>query len=169
MGPVSRVVVERTVRSPFSLALEDAAAFFRQATGEGAEVGLPLRDLVPTLGGRLHQPVRIEFERRLDEAEAGRAHDAFAVRWTAGTRFFPDFRGELRLRIISVDETLLTLQGEYLPPLGLLGTIFDALIGRRIAAATMRDLLDRLGGAIEAHAAALRASTAAPAGSGTTA
>jgi hypothetical protein len=166
---VSRIVVERVVRCPFSVAHEYAAGFFRQAADQGAEVGVPLRDLVPTLGGRLREPVQIEVERRPDEAEPGRGHDAFVVGWTAGTRFFPDFHGALRLRIVSVDETLLSLEGEYRPPFGAPGAAFDTLIGRRIARATMRDLLDRLAGAIEEHEVSLRASTPQPEVSGTTA
>jgi hypothetical protein len=166
--PLSRVSAKRVARCPFSVGFEYAAAFFREATDRGAEVGVPLRALVPTLGGRLHQPVQIVAMQRPDEAEPGRAHDAFEVCWTAGTRFFPDFRGTLRLRIASVDETLLTLDGEYRAPFGAFGTVFDALIGRRIAKATMRDLLDRLARAMEERQASLRGSAPASA-SGTTA
>jgi hypothetical protein len=166
--PLSRVTAQRVARCPFSVAFEYAAGFFREAADRGAAVGVPLRALVPTLGGHLHAPVRIETMRRPDDAEPGRAHDAFEVSWTAGTHFFPDFRGTLRLRIASVDETLLTLDGEYRPPLGALGRVFDALIGRRIARATMRDLLDRLAVAMETRQASLRAGTPSGA-SGTTA
>jgi hypothetical protein len=166
--PLSRVTAQRVARCPFSVALEYAARFFRAAADRGADVGVPLRALVPTLGGRLHKPVLIEAMQRPDDAEAGRAHDAFEVCWTAGTRFFPDFRGTLRLRIASVDETLLTLDGEYRAPFGALGAVFDALIGRRIARATMRDLLDRLASEMEERQASLRGA-APPGASGTTA
>jgi hypothetical protein len=166
--PLSRVTAQRVARCPFSVAFEYAAGFFREAAERGADVGLPLRALVPTLGGRLHKPVQIEAMRRPDDAEPGRAHDAFEACWTAGTRFFPDFRGTLRLRIASVDETLLTLEGEYRAPFGALGAAFDALIGRRIARATMCDLLDRLTGEMERRQASLRGG-APSAASGTTA
>jgi hypothetical protein len=152
---ISRVVVERVVRAPFAAALDYAEGFFRQAA-EGTAVGVPLRFLVPTLGGRLQQPVQIQYARRPDQAEPGRAHDAFEVCWTAGSPFFPDFRGTLRLRIASVDETRLSLEGEYRPPLGLLGAVFDALAGRWIARATLSDFLDRLAGAMERGEAAFR-------------
>jgi uncharacterized membrane protein len=100
--------------------------------------------------------------RRIDEDEPGRAHDALEIDWTAGTRFFPDFRGALRLRIASVEETRLTLEGWYRPPFGPFGAVFDVLVGRRIARATMRDLLRRLGDAMEKREAEFRA--ADPAG-----
>ena len=155
MRTVSKVVVERVVRAPISAALDYAEGFFRQAA-EGTEVGVPLRFLVPTLGGRLSQPVRIAYARRPDQGEPGRAHDALEVCWTAGSRFFPDFRGTLLLRIASVDETRLILEGEYCPPLGALGAVFDALAGRWIARATLGDLLERLAGAMERREASFR-------------
>lgn len=156
MNAVSRVVVERVVRCPFSVAHEYVEDFFADISARGAEVRVRLRDLVPSVGGRLKRPVQIDLGRRADEAEAGRAHDAFEVCWTAGTRFFPDFRGTLRLRIASIEETRLTLEGEYHPPLGPAGAVFDAVLGRRIARATMGDLLRRLARAMERRETAFR-------------
>ncbi|MDB5073528.1 MAG: hypothetical protein JWM87_4639 [Candidatus Eremiobacteraeota bacterium] len=169
MSSLSRVVAERVARCPFSVAHEYAEDFFRQAAARGAEVGVRLRDVVPTLGGRLRQPVQLVSGRRPDEAESGRAHDELEICWTAGTRFFPDFRGTLRLRIASVDETRLTLEGTYHPPFGAAGLVFDRLIGRRIARATMRDLLERLAGAMERREEAYRGPASADDGSGSTA
>jgi uncharacterized membrane protein len=83
------------------------------------------------------------------------------IHWTAGTRFFPDFHGALRLRIASVEETRLSLEGTYQPPFGAFGAVFDLVIGRRIARATMRDLLQRLGDAMEHREAKFRASDSA--------
>jgi hypothetical protein len=154
---VSRVVVERVVRCPFSVAHEYVEDFFRACPPEGAEVHVPLRDLVAALRGRLRRRVRIVFERRPDEEEGGRGHDALEVRWKAGTRFFPDFHGLIRLRIVSVELTSLALEGTYQPPFGPAGGVFDVLLGRRIARATMRDLLDRIADAMEQREAAFRA------------
>jgi hypothetical protein len=165
----SVVVAERVARCPFSVAHEYAEDFFLQAAVRGAEVGVRLRDVVPTVGGRLRQPVRLISARRPDEAESGRAHDQLEISWTAGTRFFPDFRGTLQLRIASVEETRLTLEGTYRPPFGAAGRVFDALLGRRIARATMRDLLERLADAMERREAAYRGTTAADGASGSTA
>jgi len=73
------------------------------------------------------------------------------VEWRAGTRLFPDFHGTLRLRIASIETTLLTFEGAYRPPFGPPGLLFDAVIGRHIAEATMRDLIKRIGDALEAQ------------------
>jgi hypothetical protein len=152
----SRVAVERVVRCPFSVAHDYAEDFFADAA-QGVELHVPLRDLAPTRGGHLRRPVRLIAERIPDEHERGRAHDALEIDWTAGTRFFPDFRGHLRLRIDSVETTRLTLEGTYEPPFGRFGLAFDLVIGRRIARATMRDLLARLGDAMERREAEFRA------------
>ena len=110
MAALSEVVVERIVRCPFSIAHDYAEDFFAEVAAQGAEVRVPLRDLVV-----LRRPVRMRFQRRPDSAEVGRPHDALAVQWTAGTHLLPDFHGTLRLRIASVDETRLTLEGT-VPP-----------------------------------------------------
>jgi len=146
---VSRASVERTVRCPFSVAHEYAAEFFREAESSGIEVRVPLRDFFLGLRGQVRRPVKLVFARHPDETEEGRLHDALLVEWTAGTRSLPDFHGTVRLRIATVDTTGITLEGAWRPPFGPLGRAFNLVVGRRIATATMRDLLDRLVTALE--------------------
>jgi hypothetical protein len=146
---VFRASVERTVRCPFSVAHEYAAQFFREAESSGIEVQVPLRDFFVGLRGRVRRPVKLVFAHHPDETEGGRAHDALQVDWTAGTRLLPEFHGTIRLRIATVDETRLTLEGTWRLPLGPLGWAFNAVLGQRIATSTMRDLLDRLAEALE--------------------
>lgn len=155
MSAAALVVVERVVRCPFSVAHDYAEDFFADAA-RGVELHVPIRDFA-----RLRRPVRLLAQRRPDEHEPGRAHDALEIAWTAGTQLFPDFHGTLRLRIASVEETLLTLEGTYVPPFGGFGLVFDRLIGRRIALATMGDLLRRLSDAMERREAEFRADTPA--------
>ena len=162
MSLLARVIVERVVQCPFSVAHDYAEDFFAHAS-RGVELYVPVRDF-----GRLRRPVRLIAERRPDEDEPGRVHDQLDIDWSAGTHFFPDFRGTLRLRIESVETTRLSLEGCYEPPFGPLGLVFDAVAGRRIARATMSELLQRLGNAMEAREAEFRAG-AAPGASGITA
>ena len=159
MAVVSRIEVERVVRCPFSVAHDYAADFLRDAERE-VDVRFPLRDLAGILRGTMRKPVKLVFALHPDETDDGRVHDAMLVEWRAGTRLLPDFHGTLRLRIASVETTLLTLEGAYRPPFGPAGRIFDAAAGRRIALATMRDLLDRIGDALERREAEYRASSA---------
>ena len=163
---VSRIVVERIVRCPFSVAHDYAEDFFTHAA-RGVELNVPLRDLTVTRAGRLRQRVRLVAERVRDEHDPGRAHDALEIDWRAGTRFFPDFHGMMRLRIDTVETTRLCLEGTYQPPFGPFGLVFDVVAGRRIARATLRDLLERLGDAMERREAEFRARLA-PGSSGIT-
>jgi hypothetical protein len=146
---VFRASVERTVRCPFSVAHEYAAEFFREAETSGIEVHVPLRDFFVGLPGRARRPVTLVFAHHPDETEAGRAHDALMVHWTAGTRLLPDFHGTLRLRIATVEQTSITLEGAWRLPFGPLGWAFNLVLGHRIATSTMKDLLKRVAEALE--------------------
>ncbi len=162
---ITRVLVERVVRCPFSVAHDYAEEFLRDAERE-VEVRVPLRDFVHSLPGQAHEPVKLVFALHPDDTETGRGHDAMMIEWRAGTRLFPDFHGTLRLRIASVETTRLTFEGAYRPPFGAPGVVFDAVIGHRIAEATMRDLIKRIGDALEARELAfetqMRRDAAAP-------
>jgi hypothetical protein len=152
---VSRVEVERVARCPFSVALDYVEHFFSEAR-DGIDVRVPLRDFVYALPGNVWKPVQLVFALHPDDTDTGRVHDAMLVEWRAGTRLLPDFHGTLRLRIASVETTRLTLEGAYRPPFGVAGELFDVLLGRRIARAMMRDLLRRIGDALETREAAFR-------------
>jgi hypothetical protein len=153
---ITRIAIERVARVPFSVAHEYAEEFFREAE-RYVDLRVPLRDLFWLLRGKLHRPVRMVFALHPDEAEDGRQHDAMLVEWQAGTRLFPKFHGTLRLRIASVETTRLVLDGAYHPSLGRFGAVFDRILGRRIAYATMTDLLDRLVVRMEQREAEFRA------------
>jgi hypothetical protein len=162
---ISRIVVEREARCPFSVAHQYAEDFLRDAERE-VTVKVPLRDFIAGLPGAARAPVKMVFALHPDEADSGRLHDALMVEWHAGTRIFPLFHGTLRLRIASVDTTLLTFEGSYRPPLGRPGSVFDRLIGRRIARATMKELLDRIAAALERREAEYEATFASAPASG---
>jgi hypothetical protein len=66
----------------------------------------------------------------------------------------PEFRGTLRVRIVSVDAIMLLIDGAYEPPGGLLGRAFDAIAGQRIARATARDFVTRIARDLERREAA---------------
>lgn len=165
MPVISRVSVERLVQVPFSVAHDYAEDFFRDAERD-VEVRVPLRDLFWAVRGQFRRPVRLVFALHPDETDDGRVHDAMLIEWTAGTRLFPDFHGTLRLRIDSVESTLLTLEGSYRAPFGAPGLLFDRLIGRRIARSTMRELLERLALAMEQREVDYRAGEASEPASG---
>jgi hypothetical protein len=80
---------------------------------------------------------------RSDSREPGRSHDEIALRWSARNPLLPDFHGTVSFRIAG-GRTRMILEGEYVAPGGRLGALFDAVVGRHIARATLRDLARRL-------------------------
>ncbi|HEX3468577.1 MAG TPA: hypothetical protein VHT05_10905 [Candidatus Elarobacter sp.] len=157
MAVVSRVVVERVVKCPFGVAHDYAQEYLEGAERE-ITVRVPLRDFFRSLPGQSHKPVKLVWALHPDETETGRGHDAMLVEWHAGTRLFPNFHGTLRLRIDTVDTTRLTFEGAYRAPMGRLGRVFDAVLGKAIARATMLQLLHRIGDALERREAEFTAS-----------
>jgi hypothetical protein len=66
-----------------------------------------------------------------------------AFAWRPGWRGFPSFGATLTVRPAGKD-TDLVLEGSYEPPGGVVGHLFDHLVGQRLAARTIDALLDQL-------------------------
>ena len=155
----SHVSARRQVACPFSIAASSAAAFLRRF-----EVG-PLAGVVevqiPLLGHGRHAVLKNHVRLRLavheDPTDTVRHHEALRISWWSESRWLPNLSGTLRFRVASCAETLLLFDGTYGPPLGVAGTIFDKLIGNRIATATVNELLARLCVAVESEERAFRA------------
>jgi hypothetical protein len=94
----------------------------------------------------------------------------YSVTWP-GRGPFPGFAGALAVeRLNNGDRVGLVLSGNYEPPFGRFGELFDMVIGHRIAHATARDLLNDIAAYIEAQPLQLTAPGALrPAGTGPTA
>ena len=80
-------------------------------------------------------------------------HDCagLAVRWEvtgAGGGLFPALDADITVTPAGVQASVLTLAGSYRPPLGTLGTVIDAVILHRVAAATIRAFLNQVADAI---------------------
>jgi len=72
------------------------------------------------------------------------------VGWTPiGNAALPTFRGSLRITSETAKSSVVVLAGDYEPPVGALGKVFDAVVGRRIAEATADDLLKTIAERIE--------------------
>jgi len=73
-----------------------------------------------------------------------------SVGWTpVGNATLPTFRGSLRITAEKAKSSVVVLDGQYEPPLGALGKLFDAAVGRRIAEATADELLKTIAERIE--------------------
>lgn len=150
MATPGTVHAERIADCPFSIAQEYAEEHLRDAEGGGHDADL--------YAGPFRRRVTFSFGTRSDSTEPGRAHDEIMLTWRGGTRWLPDFKGTLRMRIASPN-TLLLLDGHYIPPGGSLGALFDFLIGNRIATNTADTLLGAIAQALTDREAAWRAKT----------
>lgn len=65
-----------------------------------------------------------------------------ALSWDPEDQTVPRFTGTLTSSGEEPGKTTLTLAGSYKPPLGVAGRAFDLVVGRKIASATIRSLLE---------------------------
>lgn len=143
---MSAISAKELVHAPLASADRMLNAFFAAHPGpEGAaRIILHARDLqrpaVVTLRSA-HRP--------------GDMTPRYAVHWEPeGGGPYPVFEGFLGVGASDdYDEFFLTLEGEYEPPLGLAGKMFDVVLGNRIAGETARALLADVTREIEARVA----------------
>jgi hypothetical protein len=164
-GTVEDVSTARTVSAevlatcPFSIAQEYATHYFQRAEAghDEAEIRVPIRFLPMVLRRR----VELRFGIHSDGTDAGRMHDEIRVRWSSGTRLLPAFHGIVRLRISGL-ETRVLVEGSYHAPFGVVGRVFDNLVGAYIARASVSDLAHRIAVYLEEREADWRAGLANP-------
>lgn len=124
--------------------------FFASLQGRDGNARIRLR--VPTDGVArqvsIDREVRVEAHRTRGEASLD---DLVLITWKPeGTGVFPTFEGVLIVRASAEgNASSIELDGNYTPPFGAAGQVFDAAIGHRIAQATARELLKDLKRAIE--------------------
>ena len=70
--------------------------------------------------------------------------------WDPDDRFVPKFAGALSGERVEAGGSRLTLEGRYDAPFGAAGAVFDAILGRNIAAVTANALLQDMKEFIEA-------------------
>ena len=127
--------------------LADAVGTFRVATHAAADraeaVAAALR--VSFGGVDLGREVRINVGTPVESpGEHGRQPSTrIPIEWEAASRpgLFPLMRGELAIYPITGTETQLDFGGTYEPPLGPLGGVLDAVVGHRIADASIHRFL----------------------------
>ena len=101
--------------------------------------------------GPLSKQVRLEVEEPLHFP----SRTVFPLHWepTSLVRLLPRLDADVELAPLGPARTQLVLSGRYRPPLGALGRIADRALMHRVAEATVRAFLERLGRALEAQAA----------------
>lgn len=152
------ITVTALANCPFSIAAEYAQEYLQKAEAGGAEslVRVPWFSFLPALTHR----VRMSFGIQADVTDSGRLHDEILLRWGSGTWLLPNFHGTICFRIEAL-RTRIIIDGRYDVPLGVLGRCFDAVIGKRIARASLQDLGDRLATFLEVRESTWRQSKGA--------
>jgi hypothetical protein len=145
---------------PFSIASEYVNSYMHRFDDNGSDVAtvrLPLRTFGLPLPGSLRHRIHIEVEDSVDVHERNRSRRGLAFEWDAGNPLLPQLHGDLSFRIAAHNQTELVLTGEYSPPLGGLGLLLDRFVGKRIAIATGKALLERIAADMESRERDFRA------------
>ena len=151
---MQRRLRERTqIHCPVEQTEARVLAFFESRADSDGATRLKLRvpiDRGGALQFSVERDVRVEVRRSRDERNL---NDELRIAWSPeGTAVLPRFEGSL---VVWGGEdpalSLLELDGNYVPPMGSAGQLFDETIGRRIAQVTARELLDDIKRWIEAR------------------
>jgi hypothetical protein len=114
------------------------------------EVGFPIAD------GRLDKQVEIGFDPpfRLPNKTL------LPMWWraTAAEQLFPALDADIEVAALGPNRTQLSMSARYHPPMGAVGRVLDRTLLHRVAEATVKDFLDRVGEGLSARILALRRS-----------
>lgn len=72
-------------------------------------------------------------------------------RATAAERVFPQLDADIEIAALGSERTQLSISARYRPPLGAVGRALDKALLHRVAEATVKDFLDRVGERITLH------------------
>lgn len=95
---------------------------------------------------RVARQVAIEFGQPIRLA----GQTVFPLRWTAtgASGLFPSLEADLEVAPLAEHHTQLSMSARYVPPLGPIGRMIDRAVLVRVAEATLKDFLDRVGDAL---------------------
>jgi len=125
------------VRCPFSVAIEMMERALRDR-----------HDIIVSPMRGVRERVRVGWAIVDDLTDECRRHDALTIFWKPEHRTFPSFSGTLTVRPHFRDVHV-HITGQYDPPLGGVGRLFDRMAGRHIARLTLRRLIRDLTRAAE--------------------
>jgi hypothetical protein len=94
----------------------------------------------------------------------GDRHPTYSVTWPAKIMgIFPQFTGALAVEALETNDAFgLILSGNYQPPFGNVGTLFDSLLGRRVAEDCARGVLQSIADHVERRCVPKSGSTQQP-------
>jgi hypothetical protein len=103
------------------------------------EIAIDVRDVTESAGGAKSTPVT-----------------RLAIEWKAATTpgLFPFMKAELAVYPLTATETQLDFSGNYEPPGGWLGSAVDAVVGHKIAEASVHRFVSQVAGYLREHLSA---------------
>lgn len=144
-----------TVNAPYSVALDSIVRRLR-VKKQRIKLSVPLAKLGFGANFGIDREVDVSFVPVHGHKGERILHDELQFIWApAGGGPFPTFNGSLKMHPLGLN-TEIVLSGEYQPPLGAIGEAFDAVIGKRIAEATAKMLLETLREELEADFSAVK-------------
>lgn len=131
----------RDVRAPFSMAIEFVEAF---------HVANPEHHVGPFSWAQV--TFSCDAARVRDISDTSRRHEAFSFNWHGVGRLpLPAVHGLITVRPHGV-LTRLTLDWQYNPPFGIVGRLFDAILGRWMIRLAIERFVAEIAAFIEEHA-----------------
>jgi hypothetical protein len=127
------------VRCPFSVAVEMVERALRDR-----------HDMIVSPMRGVRERLHVGWAIVDDLTDECRRHDALTIFWKPEHRTFPAFSGTLTVRPHFRDVHV-RITGEYHPPLGGIGRLFDRMAGRHMARLTLRRLIGDLSRAAESR------------------
>ncbi len=106
-----------------------------------AEVGFPIE------GHRVSKKVEIEVGKPL--RTPARTWIPMSWRATGPSGIFPVLEGDLEVAPLGPQRTQLSLSAQYRPPLGFIGRTVDRALLSRVAEATVKNFVERVGNELE--------------------
>jgi len=121
----------------------DADTVFREATRAAASRAYDVASAlhVNVAGLEIGAEINIKVKELEEQPKAHRTGPTarLGIEWEAASHpgLFPEMRGELAIYPLTATETQLDFEGSYDPPFGPLGDVIDAIVGHRIAEASI--------------------------------
>jgi hypothetical protein len=141
------------VSCPTAQAAKRVEAFLEQngaVEGHVARIPFGFDLMAPEGDGSLRVQHGVALDVTID-SKPGDLDATFNVDWKSSEGGpYPSFHGQLAIENEDYDSFWLELRGTYRPPFGILGSVFEAIAGRRIAAQSAREFLAKMASSIEA-------------------
>jgi len=137
---MTQIVRSVEIDAPHERVIDEVAAFF-----EGRSPQLNVKAIASTTA-----PVEVRYSLLDDWTHLVRRHAAVTFAWRPHAWAFPRFAATLTVRPQG-SKSVLVLEGQYTPPGGGLGRLFDRAIGERLANGTIDQLLREIKQYVEDH------------------